>query len=108
MKSFYILSALALVGTCATPKYTTRIQTIKDNIHLADSTLIVNYANTITSEELCAHLYTFSSGDFEGRKVGEKGQKEAVNFLKSYYQNEGINSPYGDYYNICTFGSSWY
>ncbi|MGK0253468.1 MAG: Zn-dependent M28 family amino/carboxypeptidase [Mariniflexile sp.] len=96
MKSFCILSALALVGTCAAPKYTTRIQTLQDNIHLADSTLIVNYANTITSEELSTHLYKFSSGDFEGRKVGEEGQKKAANFLKSYYQNEGINSPYGD------------
>ncbi|WP_445734435.1 M28 family peptidase [Mariniflexile sp.] len=95
MKSFCILSILSLLGTCSSPKYTTRIQNIKDGIQLADSTLIVNYANTITSEELSTLLYKFSSPDFEGRKVGEKGQKKAAEFLKSYYENERIPSPFG-------------
>ncbi|MFG6685977.1 M28 family peptidase [Mariniflexile sp. HNIBRBA6329] len=100
MKTFCILSAFALVGTCATPKYTARIQSIKDGIKLEDSALVINYANTISSKELSTHLYTFSSRDFEGRRVGEKGQKKAAEFLKSYYQNEGIKSPLGgdDYY----------
>ena len=100
MKTFCILSAMALVGTCASPKYTARIQNIKDSIKLEDSALVINYANTITSKELSTHLYIFSSKDFEGRRVGEKGQKKAAEFLKSYYQNEGIKSPLGgiDYY----------
>ncbi|MBP0905797.1 M28 family peptidase [Mariniflexile gromovii] len=95
MKTFCILSAFALVGTCATPKYTARIQNLKDSIKLEDSTLVINYANTITSEELKSHLYQFSSKDFEGRKVGEAGQKKAAEFLKNYYISEKINSPYG-------------
>lgn len=95
MKTFCILSAFALVGTCATPKYTARIQSIKDSIQIQDSALVVMYANTITSSELSKHLYQFSSAEFEGRKVGEKGQKKAAEFLKTYYQNENIPSPWG-------------
>ncbi|WP_308992247.1 M28 family peptidase [Mariniflexile litorale] len=94
MKTFCTLSAFALIGTCATPKYSARIQSIKDSIKLEDSTLIVNYANTITSEELSIHLYNFSSKDFEGRRVGEIGAKKAAEFLKNYYENEGIGSPF--------------
>ena len=102
MKSFYILSAFALVGTCSTPKYTTKIQNLKNSIQIVDSTLAINYANTITSKELKTHLYKFSSDEFEGRKVGEKGQKLAAEFLKSYYINEKIASPFGgdNYYQI--------
>lgn len=97
-----MLFTFAFVGTCATTKYTTKIQNLKDSIQLTDSTLVVNYANTITAEELSTHLYQFSSDAFEGRNVGELGQKLAAQFLKTYYQNEGIKSPYGDdiYYQI--------
>ncbi len=93
---------LVLVGTCAKPKYTARIQNLKDSITLVDSSLVMTYANTITSDELKTHLYTFSSNDFEGRRVGSKGQKLASNFLKSYYINEGIKSPLGqdNYYQV--------
>lgn len=102
MKTFCILSAFALVGTCATPKYTARIQSIKDNVTLQDSSLVINYANTITSEELSTHLYKFSSKEFEGRRVGEIGQKKAAEFLKNYYTSEEILSPWknSNYYQI--------
>ncbi len=96
MKIFCVLSAFALVGSCATTKYSTKIQDIKDGIHLSDSTRVTHYANTITANELSTHLYTFSSNEFEGRATGEKGQKLAASFLKSYYIKENISSPYGD------------
>ncbi|TNJ43127.1 M28 family peptidase [Tamlana fucoidanivorans] len=102
MKTIFTLSLLALLGTCATPKYTQRIKTLKNSIVVADSALIAQYSNTITKEELKSHLYTFASGEFEGRKVGEKGQKLAANFLKNYYQTEHIPTPFGanNYYQI--------
>ncbi len=102
MKTFCILSAFALLGTCATTKYTTKIQNLKDSIQLVDTTLVANYAKTITAKELSTHLYKFSSDEFQGREVGEKGQKIAAQFLKSYYQSESIASPYGDsnYYQV--------
>lgn len=96
MKTFCILFAFTLVGTCASPKYTTRIKNLKKNIKLVDSTLVTNYANTITAKELSTHLYTFSSDSFLGREVGEAGQKKAAEFLKNYYQQEQIKSPYGN------------
>lgn len=96
MKIALIASALTLVGSCATTKYTTQIQNLKDSIQLVDSALVVKYSNTITLDELRDHLYKFSSDSFEGRATGELGQKLAAEFLKSYYQHEDINSPYGD------------
>ena len=68
MKIFSTLTLFALLGTCATKKYTEKIQILKDNIALADSTLVIKYANTITSKELKKHLYKYASDEFEGRK----------------------------------------
>ncbi|WP_298556423.1 M28 family peptidase [uncultured Algibacter sp.] len=94
MKTFCILSLIALVGTCSKPKYEVKLQNLKDNIVLCDSALVIKYANTITTKELKTHLYKFSSNEFMGRKVGTPGQKLATNFLKSYYINEQIKSPF--------------
>lgn len=96
MKTPFILSLFILVGTCAKPKYTAKIQNLKDNIELVDTALVAAYAKTITPDELKVHLYRFSSEEFNGRKVGELGQKLASNFLRNYYQKENIKSPFGN------------
>ncbi len=93
MKTIAFLSILTLVGTCATPKYTVKIENLKNNIELVDSVLVENYAKTITASELSEHLYTFASKEFMGRKAGEPGQKLAANFLRQYYINQSIASP---------------
>lgn len=90
MKSFLILSAFALVGSCATTKYSTKIKNLKNSITINDSTLIAKYANTITVKELEENLYQFASKDFEGRKTGQEGQRKATRFLKAYYEREQI------------------
>lgn len=108
MKTFYILSLFALLGTCASKKYTAKIQDIKDSIELVDTTAVLKYANTITVEELKKHLYKFSSNEFFGRRVGEPGQKLAAEFLKSYYQNEDISSPLGGSNYYQTISSSFF
>ena len=108
MKTFYILSLFALIGTCASKKYTAKIQDVKDSIELVDTTAVLKYANTITVEELKKHLYQFSSNEFLGRRVGEPGQKLAAEFLKTYYQNEGIPSPYGDSNYYQTISSNFF
>ncbi len=95
MKSFCILSAITLVGTCASPKYTTKIQNLKDSIEIVDSTNIITYANTITARDLSIHLFQFASKEFQGREAGGDGEKKAAQFIKSYYQKEGIPSPFG-------------
>lgn len=60
----------------------------------------VNYAETITAEELKEHLYTFASDEFQGRETGEPGQKLAAEYLKNEYKRLNIPSPLGndDYY----------
>ena len=91
MKVFLIASFLSLVGSCATEKYSTKIQNLKDNIKISDTTTIRSYANTITSTELKNLLYTYASKEFEGRGTGEEGQKKAANFLKTYYLSQNIS-----------------
>ena len=108
MKTFYILSLFALLGTCASKKYTAKIQDIKDSIELVDTTTVLKYANTITVEELKKHLYQFSSNEFLGRRVGDPGQKLAAEFLKSYYENENICSPLGGSNYYQTIPSSFF
>ena len=60
----------------------------------------VDYANTITTDELKEMLYKYASDEFEGRETGEKGQKLAVEYLKTQYKAMGIPSPLGgdDYF----------
>ncbi|WP_445957356.1 M28 family metallopeptidase [Yeosuana sp.] len=93
MKTILIASAFTLVGSCATTKYTTKIQNLKDSIQIVDSALVATYANTITSEDLSNEVYTISSDNFEGRKTGELGQKLASQFLENYYIDQQIQSP---------------
>ena len=95
MKILVYATALSFVGSCATLSHKEKIQEITDNIRIEQPNIIIDYANTITANELEKHLYTFSSDAFQGRKVGSPGQKLAVNFLKDYYINEGIPSPKG-------------
>lgn len=56
----------------------------------------IQYANTITSDELKEHLYIFASDEFEGRETGEPGQKKAAEYLKTEYKKIGVPSPLGN------------
>ena len=71
MKILLFASALTLVGSCATKRYTEKIQDIKDGIVFEDANQINTYAKTITAEELSDHVYAFSSDENQGRKTGE-------------------------------------
>lgn len=53
---------------------------------------IINYANTITQDELKEMLFVYASDEFEGRETGEPGQKKAVEYLKKFYEDAGIPS----------------
>jgi Zn-dependent M28 family amino/carboxypeptidase len=52
------------------------------------------YAQTITQNELKENLYEFASDAFEGRETGERGQKKAAEYLKTYYKTNKIESAY--------------
>ena len=99
MKVFIFASALSLVGSCATERYSDKIQDIKDNIVFQDKQQINTFSNSITADELKAHVYYLSSDELQGRKIGEMGFEKASNYLRDYYEKEGIPSPLGnDYY----------
>ena len=56
----------------------------------------VDYMNTITAEDLSTHLYQFASDKMEGRMTGQPGQKMAAEYLKTFYENQGIVAPKKD------------
>lgn len=55
----------------------------------------VDYANSITSEELKELLYTYAGDKMEGRMTGSKGQKMATEFIRNFYKEHNIASPDG-------------
>ena len=96
MKIFFIASAFALVGSCSSTRYTTKIQNLKDDIHIVDSALVTKYAESITPKDLKEHLLMISDDKLLGRATGEIGQKIAAEYLKNYYQEQNIGSPLSD------------
>lgn len=54
------------------------------------------FAETITANELAAHLYIFASDYFEGREATARGQRLAAKYLASQYQKAGLK-PYGTF-----------
>lgn len=100
MKALLIASALTLVGSCANIRHTQKLENLKKSIVFEHPEIIIKYGNTITSEELSAHVYTLSSTEFEGRETGQMGFHRASNFLKDFYVDNEIPSPlgYDNYY----------
>ncbi|MDO5981230.1 M28 family metallopeptidase [Flavivirga spongiicola] len=67
---------------------------------LKNTDVVIDFAKTITADELKEALYIYASDEYEGRKTGEPGQKKAVEFIKNHYVSAGIPSPIaeGDYF----------
>ena len=59
--------------------------------------VVMKYAETITSEELSEHLHILASDEYEGRETGRKGQKMAADYIKAFYDSKGI-PPLGESY----------
>ena len=55
-----------------------------------DPRVAQRYAETITADELAAHLYVFASDYFEGREATARGQKLAAKYLASQYRLTGL------------------
>lgn len=85
MRNILVFTLAASLVACKAPK--------PKNIEEANP---VEYANTITPDELKEHLFTFASDEFEGRETGEPGQKKAAEYLKTEYQKLNIPSPLGE------------
>ena len=50
----------------------------------------VALANTITQQDLTAHLTILASDEFEGRETGEKGNEMAANYIAEHFRNLGL------------------
>lgn len=71
------------------------------NISSSDeSNPAVTYSNTITRNDIKEHVFTLASGEYEGRRTGELGQKKAAEYLANEYHNYKLthNPVSGDYY----------
>lgn len=90
MKYYFILSALVLVGSCATTKYSTKVKNLEASVVVHSPKTITAYSETIKAETLKAQLYQFASSEFKGREVGTEGQKKAAQFLVDFYKAEGL------------------
>jgi Peptidase family M28 len=56
----------------------------------------VQYANTITPEDLRKHLTVLASDEYEGRETGEKGQKMAAEYIARQFAALGLTGPVKD------------
>lgn len=90
MKFLLIVSAFAIVGSCAETKYSTKIENLESSVKLQDSELILEYSNSITATDLKNRLAIFASEEFQGRGTGKEGQKKATDYLKNFYKSKAI------------------
>lgn len=94
MKIIICLSVLSIVGACSDLSHKEKIQNLKDSVKIEQPNILMQYAKTITANDLKKHLFIYASEEFEGRATGTKGQKKAVNYLRDYYISQKIASPY--------------
>ncbi|MEM9933088.1 MAG: M28 family peptidase [Bacteroidota bacterium] len=56
----------------------------------AQNELITKYANTITEEDVKAHIYFLADDLMEGRETGERGQRLAAAYIRSQFMKYGL------------------
>ncbi len=87
MKKILVLITSAFIISCGSNNH---ISEINETTGVSAT----KYATTITVEDLKTHLYNIASDEFEGRETGESGQKKAAEYLKNFYINSNIASPF--------------
>lgn len=87
MKHFLFAALAILAVSCNSAQNSANTNTISKEMTRVD------YANTISAEDLKTHLYVYAGDAMEGRMTGTKGQKLAAEYLRNFYQDQGIASP---------------
>lgn len=87
------ITALFLVGSCTTLRYTERIENIKNNIVFEQPEIIKSHLNTIKVIDLKMIVSELASEKYEGRRAGQKGHQMTCDYLKNYYKEQGIAPP---------------
>lgn len=65
----------------------------QSTLKIDDKKQIDVFANSITQEELKAHLFVIALDEMQGRDTGSEGQKKAGRYLIEQYQKMGISYP---------------
>ncbi len=86
-KILRVFTCFLLVSLQAQEKAATTIKTTAVSVKTSS---VIDYANTITQEDLKKLVYTLASDKYEGRKTGKNGQKLAAQYLKNYYMERDI------------------
>jgi len=85
MKKIYVIGLMLAMGCNSS------IKTVTESYEEAIEDISSGpYASTITEAELKEHLYTYASDEFEGRETGKPGQKKAVEYIRTHYEDLGI------------------
>jgi|SRR5690554_426238 len=84
MKLFLYLAFSTLILSCNSTNQLVGQQSSK-----------LDYANTITAQNLKEKLYVYAGDDMEGRMTGTKGQQKAVEYIRDFYIANGVASAFG-------------
>ncbi len=86
-----VIALVAMVTLPATAQDAARLAEPADTPTAdADPDLVKAYQESITPEDLAAHLYFFASDFFEGRETSTRGQKMAAGYLAAQYRKMGL------------------
>ncbi len=82
-----VLTHFTLAG-----QYISNVTTPDTSVPVVTDTadISVLLANTITSEDLSAHLTVLASDEYEGRETGERGNNLAASYIAQYFQSIGL------------------
>lgn len=90
LKHFYLFILLPFFIGCTTTKNGTSTSLKKKEIELEAAQQAINYAETITKEELDQHLYVIASDKYQGRETGKDGQKMTEKYLVDEFKQDGL------------------
>jgi Zn-dependent M28 family amino/carboxypeptidase len=88
-----VASALFLVGSCATLRYSEKIDNLKSSIVFEDKSVVETYLNTIQPKQLRAHVEEVSSDKYRGRMTGEDGHNQVCDYIRNYYKSQNLKAP---------------
>lgn len=81
---------LSTLFTCCVAVLLAQPAAPKVHIGSGDEPLAVDFAKTITAEELKEHITILASDEYEGRETGTPGQKKAAQYIADYFQSLGL------------------
>ena len=85
-KEFYLIAVILFAFTQSIAQYAEGPKSPDDLENEAE----MEFASTITEQDLKEYLDILASDALEGRETGERGQKMAAAFIKAHFEQEGL------------------